>query len=72
MTGGNLTRGALATTTAPTLSTTTGGYAVATTSYYRITAANENGQTLGSATTSIVTAANNVTVVSWDPVSGAT
>ncbi len=72
ITGGNLTIGALSTTTVPTLSTTTSGYAAATAYYYRITAANDNGQTLGSPTSTVTTVANNAVVVSWDSVPGAT
>ena len=70
--GGNITINQLATTTAPTLSTTTSGYTEAATYYYRITSANDNGQTTGSATTSITTNASEVVVVSWDGVTGAT
>jgi len=74
LTGGNITIGKLASTTVPTLATTTSGFCTAATYFYRITAANDNGQTLGSATTSTTTSAGNTdsVIVSWDGVSGAT
>jgi hypothetical protein len=71
---GNLTLNQLPTPSAPTFnSTSTGGSCANTTYYYRITAANDNGETLPSATTSVTTgAAGTIINLSWVPVEGAT
>ena len=71
LTGGNITISRLATTTAPTLSTTTSGYCAAATYSYRIAASNDNGTTTGSATATKAVALNEAVVVSWTGVTGA-
>jgi len=77
LTGGNLTISKLATPGALTSSTAaTGGIcAQNTTYYYKLTAINDNGQTIGSAEKSQLTGnttATNTITISWDPISGAT
>jgi hypothetical protein len=71
---GNLTLNQLPTPSAPIFnSTSTGGSCANTTYYYRITAANDNGETLPSAITSVTTgAAGTIINLSWVPVEGAT
>ncbi|MDD4987247.1 MAG: hypothetical protein PHQ43_16040, partial [Dehalococcoidales bacterium] len=71
--GGNITLNQLTTPSAPTyLSTSTDGSCANSTYYYQITAANGNGETISSATTSVSTqAASTVINLSWVPVNGA-
>jgi hypothetical protein len=77
LTGGNLTISKLATPGALTSSTAaTGGLCAQNTTYYfKLTAINDNGQTIGSAEKSQLTGnttATNTITISWDPISGAT
>jgi len=75
LSGANLTISPLSPPTGLSLATSTsaGSCATSTTYYYRITAVNPNGETLGSTEVSITTGDSDTAIeVSWSPVEGAT